>query len=307
MSPRDACWIEFLLKINPGDVGARSKLIGYYALNNDGRSFSSQSADRHIIWLVRHDPHAAILGVREQVICSYANPFVSSEFDRVWSDQADQFPNDPTIAGRAGEVLITSDPARAERLLSFAASHERSNSRWAGDLVHVYDCMMEDAGQTGKPAAARRVIIATDRYLSFDLSPDDRWEALCDAAIAAIACQSLDKANEYAAQVLSIAGGDANAIHHAHLIFGRTALRRGNAKEAGAQLLAAARVHGSPELGSFGPNMQLAKEMLDHGHRKVVLQYFHLCSAFWDTEDLHQWSKEVRSGRKPDFRANLVY
>jgi hypothetical protein len=60
---------------------------------------------------------------------------------------------------------------------------------------------------------------------------------------------------------------------------------------------------------SFGPNMSLAKDLLQEGEQQAVLDYFGLCHEFWKSGEkkLDQWSQEVNAGRLPDFGANLVY
>ena len=81
--------------------------------------------------------------------------------------------------------------------------------------------------------------------------------------------------------------------HECNLILGRVALRRGDLKSAREFLLAAARVKGAGALSTFGPNMMLAREMLEKGQRGAVLEYFELCAKFWDY-DRGNW----RSGPK---------
>ena len=87
------------------------------------------------------------------------------------------------------------------------------------------------------------------------------------------------------------------------------ALRQGNLDAAKAYLLAAGKTPGSPQLGSFGPNMSLAKDLLEAGERKTVMSFFDECHAFWkmDYGKLKQWSDQVNLNRVPDFGANLVY
>ena len=46
--------------------------------------------------------------------------------------------------------------------------------------------------------------------------------------------------------------------------------------------MAAGATPGSPQLDSFGPNMTLAKELLEKGQPDVVLHYFALCKNFWE-------------------------
>jgi hypothetical protein len=111
------------------------------------------------------------------------------------------------------------------------------------------------------------------------------------------------------AQAASTDWNYGNAVHKAHLILGRIALARGDVEEACSELLAAARTTGSPQLSSFGPNMQLALELLNAGRREVVLEYLALCGTFWEMgqSQIKEWSADIRSGHTPAFGANLVY
>jgi hypothetical protein len=47
----------------------------------------------------------------------------------------------------------------------------------------------------------------------------------------------------------------------------------GDIEEAKKQLLLAGKTPSSPQLNSFGPNMILAKELLDKGEKDTVLHY----------------------------------
>ncbi len=90
---------------------------------------------------------------------------------------------------------------------------------------------------------------------------------------------------------------------------GRIALKHGDLKLAAEYLLKAGTTPGSPQLGSFGPNMSLAKDLLEKGQREPVLQYFELCRKFWKMggERLDRWTKEVNAGLDPEFGGSLVY
>ena len=102
---------------------------------------------------------------------------------------------------------------------------------------------------------------------------------------------------------------DGNAIHCSHLVLGRVALREGNLELAKVHLIESAHTIGSPNLVSFGPNMSLAKEVLEKGGREVVLEYLELCGRFWrmGSEMLAEWAKEIAQGKIPEFGANLDY
>ena len=66
---------------------------------------------------------------------------------------------------------------------------------------------------------------------------------------------------------------------------------------------------GSPQMNSFGPNMSLAKDLLEARETAAVLAYFERCRAFWKMggSQLDTWAAEVRNGKIPNFGANLHY
>lgn len=100
-----------------------------------------------------------------------------------------------------------------------------------------------------------------------------------------------------------------NAIHKGNLILGRIALREGNIEAAKQYLVYAGETPGSPQLDSFGPNMILAKELLEAGEKDAVLDYFKLCSNFWvmGPGKLRYWAEIVQSGKIPNFGSHLLY
>lgn len=137
---------------------------------------------------------------------------------------------------------------------------------------------------------------------------------LAHAARSAFALGLSDVAERRARELLDVAhaAGPAhwaygNAIHHANTIIGRAALARGRQEQAIASLLAAGKTPGSPQLGSFGPNMRLARDLLLVGRWEPVIEYLTLCQAFWKLNDgrLAQWADEVRKGQIPEFGSNL--
>jgi len=100
-----------------------------------------------------------------------------------------------------------------------------------------------------------------------------------------------------------------NAIQGANQVLGRIALSKGDVAEAKKRLLASAESKGSPQMNSFGPNMQLAKALLEKGEKDVVLDYFQRCGKFWKMgEDrLAAWTASVKKGEIPEFGPNLNY
>ena len=100
-----------------------------------------------------------------------------------------------------------------------------------------------------------------------------------------------------------------NAIHQANTVLGLVALENDRIERAVAYLDAAGRTPGSAQLTSFGPNMLLAKKLLQMGRRRPVLRYLNHCGAFWKLSfgRLWRWKLEIRAGRIPNFGANLTH
>lgn len=141
-------------------------------------------------------------------------------------------------------------------------------------------------------------------------------DATADAGLAAVDAGELDKAKHYAAKASALNSiiknetPDARVLHKTQLTYGRLALRAGDTESAKRYLLDSVRHDGAPTLNSFGPNMSLAKELLDAGERQIVLEYFDLCAKFWEMgrdDELPFWRAQVHCYMTPDFGANMIY
>jgi hypothetical protein len=129
-------------------------------------------------------------------------------------------------------------------------------------------------------------------------------------AAAALEAGDLEAAAVYAQQMLgggmSPSGpGDWNAgnlIHHGHITLGRLALLAGDTDGAAQHLLAAGSTPGSPELDAFGPDLDLANQLLDHGRADVVEDYLRRCQRFWNLggDKLQRWITQLQTGDRPN-------
>jgi tetratricopeptide (TPR) repeat protein len=154
-----------------------------------------------------------------------------------------------------------------------------------------------------------------EKAQSTDTSELSRFHRLDALAKSAFEAGEIKKASQYANELLETAQkylkdwNYGNAVYYGNIVLGRIALKKGDVKQADEYLLKAGQTPGSPQLDSFGPNMSLAKELLEKGEEDTVLQYFELCRKFWHMDDgkLDQWQKEIKSGKIPNFGANLLY
>lgn len=126
---------------------------------------------------------------------------------------------------------------------------------------------------------------------------DDEKAVSTAQRLLALADERNDKRSDYG-----------NAVHDANCVLGRVAFRRGDVKSAREFLLNASKSPGSPSLDSFGPEMDLAQDLLNHGERRVVIQYLWGCHRFWNgllsTPLVLLWSMSIVFGFRP--RLNSV-
>ena len=57
--------------------------------------------------------------------------------------------------------------------------------------------------------------------------------------------------------------------------------------------------------------MTLAKELLEKGQQKIVIDYFDLCLKFWSSEyskkHIDDWKVSISQSQMPDFGPQLKY
>jgi hypothetical protein len=158
--------------------------------------------------------------------------------------------------------------------------------------------------------AMQALTSATNEYV--------RFLSLDRAAKMSLAVGRTEDARQFATDMLLLDDGysrgdpektHGDAVYSGHLVLGQIALDAGRIEEAKRHLLAAGKSSGSPALGSFGPNMSLAKGLLEKGEQEAVLQHLELCRKFWSLGGgkLDEWIKDIQAGRIPEFGANLIY
>jgi hypothetical protein len=209
-------------------------------------------------------------------------------------------------AAMTGRTVETA--SLAEALLQRAVSLEPQNAEWHGALASFYARRAQFSTGDLRATLVRKAMAEFNAQAAIDagaMSSDTSYARI------AIEAGELDKAKSVAEHCLtevSRAQFKDGAIHECNLLLGRIALRRGDFKNAGEYLLSAAQVDGKGPLSSFGPNMMLAKELLEKGQRDVVLEYFRRCARFWsfDGGQLKRWTAQVEAGQIPAFGANLV-
>jgi len=164
----------------------------------------------------------------------------------------------------------------------------------------------------GIPGARQRLEDAMTTLKAAE-SPEQRFYALPKAAKESFAAGKVEDAKKYAEELMTLlpdfrkSRDYSDALHDANMVLGRIAVREGRMEDAKRFLIESAQISGSPDMMNYGPNMRLAKDLLEKGERQAVLDYFEGCRKFWvnNAGKLDKWSQEVRNGKVPDFGRNL--
>ena len=87
------------------------------------------------------------------------------------------------------------------------------------------------------------------------------------------------------------------------MVLGRIALKRGDIENAKRHLMACADGSGSPVLSSFGPDMKLARDLLDRAEKDAVLEFLEMCATLYthNGASYSQWAKMINDDQQPDF------
>jgi len=289
LSPTDATGAEL------GYVYAIT-ILGVTMINNNGLPMNTDPAAaagalaRQSIAEVRASSNLAVIRTAGAILAQYG-----------------------AMVGAISKVTINQD-ALAEELLTKAAAMNPADFGTVQSLSTFYHLQWIRARTAADRTrfAALELEQAERAVERSNADPDWYRASLLMAVKAAIEANDVGKARQFATTALAQAGSrndntTGQTIHDSHVVLGRVALRTGNVAEAKAQLQQAAHVTGGGTLTSFGPNMSLAKELLERGERDAVVQYLEACEAFWPNRMLSQWIQTITRGGTPNFGANLTY
>lgn len=320
ISAEGAKALEEGLKNFPDNFAARKTLIEYYfvaKLGTDDPKLEERRQE-HVFWLIEHRPESMIAGSPEAGILPFDSSGNTEGYQHgkeLWLDQVNQHPDKPQILKNAARFVLLWDRKLARELLEKALLIDPNDPDASSALAQSYQLdSMSAKSPKEKAAFAEKALSAGEKGLQ-NADKENKFYELEKLAPSAFEAGDMAKAEQYATELLQMAPefkgnwNYGNAIHKGNIVLGRIALRRGDIAGAKERLLAAGETPGSPQLNSFGPNMTLAKDLLEKGERDVVLAYFEACAKFWEMggDELRMWTAIVKGGGTPNFGANLIY
>lgn len=318
ITAKDAEQLEEGLKTSPDNLAAREQLIQYYfrTMLTSRVSAIEEKREQHIFWLIENHPESELAGSPEASIAPIGFSGSTEGYQhgkQLWLEAVEKHPDDVKIVRHAAQFLFLFDRDTGRGLLKKALLLDPSDAQTSSMLAQSY---MQERMMTGSPeektALAQKALSVSEQGLEKG-DGEERFYVLGDVATEAFEAGDMVKAEQYANELLQSAAdfkkdwNYGNAVYNGNVVLGRIALRRGDIAGAKQHLLAAGDTPGSPQLDSFGPNMALAKELLEKGERDTVLSFLQSCAKFWKMggDKLPSWISTVKSGGTPDFGVNL--
>ena len=193
LSRTDAEAIEASLKDNPGDLAARTRLLGFYfrgATRIYPREVTIEARRRHILWLIENSPDSEASALPEATIDAkgheLADPAGFEQASVLWMEQARRHPKDVRVLSHAARFFVLSNKERAVSLLRQAQSVEPDHREWPARIGYVYALAIlgvDMVSRNGLPTSHD----AAEAKSAFALRAIDELRASSDAALVGVA------------------------------------------------------------------------------------------------------------------------
>ena len=202
---------------------------------------------------------------------AYSDPALYAQHKAQWLARVEAMPENVDVLEGAADFLVIRDRPLALELFTRASAIEPNNSRWVLKLagVHKLNAASGDVAESKLALSLMERAFAMDASISLTMMPADLPAMAFEAG-------DIGKARAYAERVLDEAKSEprgwnyGNALHKGNLVLGRIAVVEGRLTDAVTFLRAAGETPGSPQLNSFGPNMTLARDLLERGETAAV-------------------------------------
>jgi hypothetical protein len=313
LHPEVALDYERQAKDDPRDCALRLLLLGHYKPSDSFPEVTRETRQRHVLWVIEHAPQMGTSEPPSLALDPVRDAAAHEKARQLWQRHAEGAGGDVAVLVSAGRWFMQSQPALAEKYFRKVCTLDPENPKWRMQLGRFYMIGLHAQKPKARADRAALALAELEIALGHGNAAERKWY-LAEVAQAAFEAGRPEKARTCATELLAQAEGpdDADqgngvAVFYANLVLGRLALANGDVERAKGHLLESATTSGSPFLNSGGPNMTLAKELLEAGERDAVAEFLRRCGGFWHAPKREEWLSEIEAGRTPDFGANLDY
>lgn len=333
MTLDDATILEKEFEKDPDDLDVAAQLLGFYTDKGLRNTITSKKREKLILSLIHSHPEAAILGMSYCRINFRSD--IYAEVQELWVKQVEKNPKSIPILMNAACAALQPNGALAlaEKYLLQAQSLDPKIPKISEKLVEVYELSRRLPGVDKSDLAAKELAELKKVYKNTD-NEAQKSMLLPKMAKAALEIPGeLDSADEQADLMISQAktesmkwppetngpvysSGEGMISPETNFLFyfgyltkGMVALKKGDTDKSAEFLLKSAEVYRAMNSMAQGPNMSLAKALLEAGRHDEVIEFLNKCGKVWkvDQGKVGKWTAEIKAGKIPDFGNSLYY
>jgi Flp pilus assembly protein TadD len=320
--------LESEVEENPTSEDARENLLG--ALSADPERFDDPRRFELIEWFLEHNPRNSICTTPFMRV----NPETAAEAYRRlkarWLELVADSPTDSQLVRGAAAFVAAESLDEGTRLLRAALAQKPDDARLWLDLGRMIQgpterlAAFEKARDAGETLPNLLVWIATTSFEAGDYEKAERVAGelmqLVDGARARFGdkldwpdrgaqfwkrARSVSADDEAANELVDAHSQHAYRKHWAQTVLGLLACRNGDVDRAVAHLRESANVRPEYRLSSYGPSLDLVREVCARGRWNEGLKYLRVWEDAWDDPRLREWIAAVEEHRIPKLQDSV--
>ncbi len=297
--------MERYLSRDSGNILFRATLVGYYGNRISYDVSSLTPFAENICWFIENAPRSTVLSYPFEYEQMGKDEALYRKIGSLWLKVANANPKDLAILMNASLYFSVLNPPIAEKLLLGAVKSAPKDYHVYERLGLLYSCSpASNDRRTWKKKAVKayrksyQLAHGSDRYLVAAHYAGALLNVADNRAAETVVMRTI-REMEFCTSYIEC--GDAR--HRLYSLMGRIALRRDNPEMATYYLFKSIEDFRPPLLSSFGPELQLARDMLIIGRKREVLRYLYLLKSRWAKRGkvLETYIKSVKeTGKFPD-------
>jgi tetratricopeptide (TPR) repeat protein len=320
----DFARLESEVEKNPASERARERLLE--ALSADPERFDDPRRFELIAWFLQHNPRHHICVTPFMYVNPETAPGAFRDLKARWLALVSRDPADPLLARGAAALLATESLEEGKRLLRAAIAQRPADPELWLDLGRMSEDpgerlkALEKALDAGETRPNLLVWIATTSFEAGDYEKAERTAGELIELVDEARTRFSDKldwpergselwerarnacASDVAAarELVDAHSQHAYRKHWAHTVLGLLACRIDDLDRAVSHLRASADVRPEYRLSSYGPSLDLVREVCARGRWEEGLDFLRVWEAAWDHPRLGQWIAAVKERRLPE-------
>ncbi len=285
------------------ELYSRVRLIGYCWFQNDRES--DHKRIEHTSWLIDHHPEID-LRPYTSIFLLASDVVLDSLLSKVEAKRK-AVPTNTDILRREIDLRYLQDPTTCDELIGHGISLEPENSFWyrrRGELCRDHPGKFSPSH--GIDAYSKACLRSTTLLERVNYASElARLSVSCQPSVAATNAHQVlvDISNlEDESRVL-------HARHYAHIVLGHLSLQAGDVPRAVECLRLASSQNGDAAMRTYGPDLELAAQLVERGQRSAVVDYLTECIRISPglAPMFREWVRKIESGIAVNLTTKAVY